>query len=319
MYCMYINVFTKFITFATLITSMSTYYTIFMLNVSIASMCKLTQQSVFFFLFQRPGQIDADHGPGVDVEQGAARAGLTSTYWLGEGRACTDTSCQWQICLGPYRDMHIRAFYTLSFSTQFTYIQAYTYIYMYILTYTCRYIHILAYTGTDPGPGRGAGGGPGGVLHWHPLPIASESVLAGLPSLSWRLRPGLSLALADSGSGGVTAGRLDSVKRRHGPGPAWASDAARAGAVESAWKSRTVEADPQSLRRISGWQLIVANLNLEETKLQPAIMIQTSSWIHSRVVQSGPGRTAACSIQPLSKLHWSVLSAKRAGRRSGKK
>jgi hypothetical protein len=84
--------------------SMSTYATIFMLNVSFASMC-LTQNwhnnvimtknwhnNVFFFfpvskaywlVVDRP-----DHGPGIDVEQGAARARLASPVAHAHGVGC---------------------------------------------------------------------------------------------------------------------------------------------------------------------------------------------------------------------------------------
>ncbi len=138
-----------------------------------------------------------DYGPGVDAEQGAARAGLTSTYWQGGGGSCTDTHCQWWICSGSYTYI-------------FVFIHAYTcFLYLVIFCpnhlHTCIYLHIhadtyidmqiLTYTGIYwQGPGEGGEGGR------HALTPTANSVRVrtslGLPSLSWRLLPGLRLALA---------------------------------------------------------------------------------------------------------------------------
>ena len=78
-----------------------------------------------FFLFQRPGPFDADHDPGVDVEQGAARAGLTSTYWLGGGHALTP------VASGKYVAVHILTYTSIKkwmpyVHVYFKNIQAYT-------------------------------------------------------------------------------------------------------------------------------------------------------------------------------------------------
>jgi hypothetical protein len=139
--------------------SMSTYNTIFMLNMFFASMCLRTWHinwhTKAFFIFSvqvskanwlvvnRP-----DHGPGVDVEQGAARAGLqvTSTYWQGAGGACTDTHCQWHWNMSRFIYLHIRAYtciYVLFILSRFL---PKSLTYMHILTYTCIYLHIHADT-----------------------------------------------------------------------------------------------------------------------------------------------------------------------------
>jgi hypothetical protein len=79
--------------------SISTYNISFMLNVSFASTClrslhKIdTTKGFFIFVFQTSKAswlvVDLpDHGPGVDVEQGAARARLASPVAHAHGVAC---------------------------------------------------------------------------------------------------------------------------------------------------------------------------------------------------------------------------------------
>ncbi len=49
---------------------------------------KSTQKGFFYCSVSTANRLVVDrpnHGPGIDVEQGAAKSGLTSTYWQGWG------------------------------------------------------------------------------------------------------------------------------------------------------------------------------------------------------------------------------------------
>ena len=143
-----------------------------------------------------------------------------------------------------------------------------------IHAYTCIYLHILAYTGI-----YGQAGG-GGLREGHALtPTASGIRVRVRHCVCQTLR--VRLAVAACGCGLADSESAD--LKRHGP--ACASDAARARAVES------LELERVELSTIIMPVSLAASASESEGTEPQAIQI------HWTVAQSDQGRTAACSRQ----------------------